>query len=203
MHGGSRRNLAPAKICIGLLLGGAILLMIPGGDEAFSQSAIRPQVPLYTVIDLHPAGFGISEGWGVSGEQQVGTGYTGESLDQPRMHALLWRGSPASVVDLSPSGWTEATAVCRGQQVGWGTMDNHALLWRGSAASMVDLNPSGVDASEALGTSGTEQVGWAVVRPPGTCNTRCSGAAARRAWWTSTPRALPLLRLAAPQVGSR
>jgi len=34
-------------------------------------------------------------------------------------------------------------------------------LWTGSAASWVDLHPAGSTGSEALGTCGTYQVGWA------------------------------------------
>jgi hypothetical protein len=84
-------------------------------------------------------------------------------------HALLWNGSPASVVDLHPSGFSATGAVAISpsgtQEVGegWGgvTTDNnyHALLWSGSAASLVDLNPSGFTESHAYGTDGTHQVG--------------------------------------------
>ncbi|MGD1277616.1 MAG: PEP-CTERM sorting domain-containing protein [Tepidisphaeraceae bacterium] len=53
-----------------------------------------------------------------------------------------------------------------GQTVGYGTSasnNSHALLWSGTAASAVDLQPtnlSGYDQSYALGTNGTQQVGY-------------------------------------------
>ena len=126
----------------------------------FGQSSFASRVPLYTAIDIHPSGFIRSRALGVSGGQQVGDGTTENGLG----HALFWRGSAASVVDLVSGFEAEATATCGGQQVGHGDRYHyrHALLWRGSAASVVDLNPSGVTSSEALGTSGREQVGFGI-----------------------------------------
>lgn len=39
----------------------------------------------------------------------------------------------------------------------------HAGLWSGTAASWVDLHPAGSESSQAFGTSGTQQVGYAVI----------------------------------------
>jgi hypothetical protein len=79
-------------------------------------------------------------------------------------HAVLWTGSPASVVDLHPSGFdtSYATGVSSGQQVGEGFTGGqyHALLWTGSAASVVDLHPSGFTSSSACGVSDGQQVGY-------------------------------------------
>ncbi len=71
-----------------------------------------------SVVDLHPAGFGHSEAYGVAGGSQVGIG-SSFGADQ---HALLWNGTAASVVDLHPAGFTEsrASAVAGGSQVGYG-----------------------------------------------------------------------------------
>jgi hypothetical protein len=92
------------------------------------------------VVDLHPSGFDASFAAGVSGGQQVGSGFTAGYF----FHALLWTGSADSVVDLHPSGFTNsfASGVSGGQQVGRGeTRDfTHALFWTGSAASVVDLH---------------------------------------------------------------
>jgi hypothetical protein len=62
-------------------------------------------------------------------------------------HALLWRGSAASVVDLNPRGFVESLVHGTNgeEQVGIGDGpatggEGHALLWRGSAASVVDLH---------------------------------------------------------------
>jgi uncharacterized membrane protein len=76
-------------------------------------------------------------------------------------HALLWSGTAASAVDLTPVGFsaTEALGVAGGQQVGEGVGpatggENHALLWSGTAASVVDLHaflPPGFRSSQALG----------------------------------------------------
>jgi hypothetical protein len=105
-----------------------------------------------SVVDLHPRGFISSDALGTSGGEQVGRGIPlGGSLDTDNSpgtyHALLWRGSAASVVDLHPHGFTSsfASGVSGGEQVGWGygpaTGGNrHALLWRGSASSVMDLH---------------------------------------------------------------
>ncbi len=126
-----------------------------------------------SVVDLHPrfllpgpSGVGASIAYAISGGQQVGAG--GGPGTSGRFHALLWTGSADSAVDLHPSGFDEskAFATSGGQQVGSGVPTNqffrHALLWRGSAGSVVDLTPSG-SAAEALGTNGTQQVGWGLI----------------------------------------
>ena len=119
-----------------------------------------PAVADYIFIDLHPSGFTDSRALAVSDGQQVG--YTG--TPPPHERALLWTGSPDSVVDLHPSGFTSSVAVgvSGGQQVGLGLIisRSHALLWTGSADSVVDLHPSGFSDSLALGVSAGQQVGY-------------------------------------------
>ena len=165
MHIGTRRSLASGRMLRAMLLGlGTISMVIPGNAVDWSQSVLEAAPPLFSAIDLHPRGREIDESWveGISEGQQVGeSNHTGRSTPH---HALLWRGSADSVVDLNPSGFveSEAHAVCGGQQVGWviPAQIPHAFLWRGSAASTVDLHPRGFDDSEAFGTSGFEQVGY-------------------------------------------
>lgn len=174
-------DLASRALCqirTGLLLGGVtVALVLPGSDVAFSQSSTGTlaRAPLFTAIELHPRGLVESEARGISAGQQVGDIWvppgTGET------HAVLWRGSAASMVDLHPRGFpegSEALGVCGGQQVGAGFLDIdgnrilHALLWRGSVANVVDLHPRGFQQSVAVGTSGDQQVGdgdWGYLQP--------------------------------------
>jgi hypothetical protein len=127
-----------------------------------------------SVVVLHPlGGYVASRAHGVSGGQQVGVGiYSSNGIitSSARSHALLWRGSPESLVDLHPGGFLEsnALAVAGGKQVGWGiTADgmNHALVWNGTADSVVDLHvflPAGFARSvaSAIDASGNV-IGWA------------------------------------------
>jgi hypothetical protein len=143
-----------------LLAVGAVALAIPRGDVT-GQNSIKTaeqSPPLFTAIDLTPRGlYDDAHAVGISGEQQVGDAHVNWTT-----HALLWRSSAASMVDLNPGGFGEskATGICGNQLVGRGTTIGkiHALLWPGSAGNVVDLTPSGFDA-EVLGTSGDQQVG--------------------------------------------
>ncbi len=88
----------------------------------------------YTATLLHPVGHHGSHARGVSGAIQVGDSDDDEpGGDFP--HALLWNGSPESVVDLNPPGFitSYATSVSGTNQVGYGGGTatgggNHALL---------------------------------------------------------------------------
>lgn len=109
------------------------------------------------VTDLNPPGFNQSSVNATNGTQQVG---------QAENDALLWSGTPGSMVNLSPAGYAASLALGLGgdQQVGEGYTNSsltitHALLWTGSAASVVDLNPAGFTSSTAWNTDGTQQVG--------------------------------------------
>jgi hypothetical protein len=79
------------------------------------------------------------------------------------IHALLWHGSTASVVDLDPGGFEDTWAFGTDgtQQVGRGSNfgGSDALLWYGTAASVVDLSPPGYSYTQAGATNGSEQVG--------------------------------------------
>ncbi len=133
-------------LCMSMLLGAVtIATLIPSSVVVSSQSTTGSPVPLFTAIDLNPKGFSFSLADGISGGQQVGYGYGPAAGTAGHPHALLWRGSAASVVDLHPRGFSESAAngVSDGQQVGNGTLAGgnrtHALLWRGSASNVVDL----------------------------------------------------------------
>jgi len=133
-----------------------------------------------SAVDLNPAsvleGVSSSRAFGTDGIQQVGSGVFQSSPRQssPIIHAFLWTGTAASVVDLDPTSLSgiqesEAYAINGSQQVGRGWEEGepefptHALLWSATAASAVDLNPTdltGITSSSALGTDGTQQVGY-------------------------------------------
>jgi uncharacterized membrane protein len=124
-----------------------------------------------SVVDLHPDEFLHSSARAVSGNTQVGHGYSQQPPLHPavglNIHALLWAGTAASVVDLNPAGFdfSAATAVSGAVQVGHGstaatTNNYHALLWRGTAESVVDLHPPGFDFTAAEGVSERGQVGY-------------------------------------------
>jgi hypothetical protein len=127
-------------------------------------------------VDLHPAGnWTDSVARSIAGDQQVGNinfFFQGnESSPQSIIHAALWRGTAASVVDLHPSGIgcqrSYANATDGSHQVGYGyfpTPSNtpyRALLWSGTAAGAVVLHPPGYTHSFAEGVGGNEQVGYA------------------------------------------
>lgn len=121
---------------------------------------------------------------GTDGIHQVDFGSSGT-----QDHAILWSGSAASAVDLSPtnlSGFvpTYAYGVGGNEQVGWGSDgQNHALLWRGSPDSAVDLNPAGSTASYAWATNGSQQAGE--MYPGADPSTRSCGMAPPTRPWTS------------------
>jgi len=104
-----------------------------------------------------------SVAYSVSGAYQAG-----RALDaNGNSHAILWNGTAASAIDLTPGGATNAVAygVGGGQEVGFGTGGTlpsyySALLWTGSAGSVINLNPAGEFGSVAYATDGSQQVGY-------------------------------------------
>ncbi len=141
-------------------------------SAAFVSSAVMWTGSAESFVRLDPPnGTGASQALGTDGVQQVGTwvgGFGGSSA----LRASLWSGTAASHVDLHPpSGLlSRATAVSRGQQVGWvqlpasepgGDRPEVASLWTGSAASWVNLNPAGASSSRANGVFNGLQVGSA------------------------------------------
>jgi len=125
----------------------------------------------YQTTILHPlAGFDFTFAQGTSGTIQVGYGSDAITHGQ---RALLWQGSPESVINLNPTNlallgtWqSQALSAAGNVQVGYGYTNSnsnpHALLWTGTAASAVDLNPFGaLGESQARAVWGDYQVGWA------------------------------------------
>jgi hypothetical protein len=116
-----------------------------------------------TYIDLHTSAGGAMDSWLNVTDGTTQGGYLGFIHN---FIATLWTGSPQSATSLHPQAATIVSSIndiSGDEQVGHATIgsDLHAGLWRGSAASFVDLNPPGSTESQAFGTSGTEQVGFA------------------------------------------
>jgi hypothetical protein len=148
-----------------------------GPPTAFQRHALLWNGIAATYVDLHPgSNWTDSIARSIAGDQQVGNinfFFQGnESSPQSIIHAALWRGTAASVVDLHPSingiSRSYANATDGSQQVGYGyfatsgnTTPYRALVWSGTAASAVVLHPSGFTHSFAEGVGGGEQVGYA------------------------------------------
>jgi hypothetical protein len=143
---------------------------------------IRPQSALLTILWLswtqpgiaadaygakllHPDGFEYSNIVSLSKNYQAGYGRP-STAGLPE-HAIVWSGSAASAVDLSPSSMFEshAEATTDTYQFGYGRSNSqpsnpyHALMWFGTAESMVDMNPPGFISSRGIAASGDIQVG--------------------------------------------
>lgn len=109
----------------------------------------------YKAVILNPSGWVYSKAMDISADRQVGVGY---GIDVGG--ALIWSGTPDSVVVLDPAGQAEAIS---GTQV-VGRRGGHAALWSTTGGAVVDLHPSGYySESGALDTSGTKQVGYCSV----------------------------------------
>lgn len=124
-----------------------------------------------SAISLHPKeGYMTSKAEATDGKRQVGTAYLDLGRNGIEPHAMLWSGTAASAVDLTPTGWRAvyATGIDGNTQVGHGgppgSPMEHAVLWHGTAKSVVDLNPAGCDGSIARALHGNVQVGqsWGV-----------------------------------------
>jgi hypothetical protein len=131
-----------------------------------------------TAVDLNPTnltGFVSSVANGASGTEQVGYGASivGLSNTSNNYRALLWEGTSASAVDLTPINLGITTSQANGtdgtREVGWGSgigtgNSEHAILWSGSSTGAVDLNPTslGVSDSDAVAIAGIQQVGYGV-----------------------------------------
>jgi hypothetical protein len=123
----------------------------------------------YNVVLLEASEFEETQGLSISGNTQVGLARNQAGPE----HAYLWNGTTESGVDLHPAAFVYSAAfdVAGDQQVGHGYLrlsepysQQHALLWNGSAETAIDLHPGVAeqyDASQAVGTSGVAQVGWA------------------------------------------
>jgi hypothetical protein len=122
-----------------------------------------------TFVDLHPSlGWFLTVAAGTNGPWQVGWG---QPTGAPGPRALLWQGTAASVVDLTPPGVdsAQATGIAGDQVVGttvaryaddnFAILTPHAVMWTGPGHTLVDLNPGPGQGSRLFGTDGTHQVG--------------------------------------------
>ncbi len=118
---------------------------------------------LKTPVDLNPAGFAYSEAYAASGKVQGGYAFSSTTNTN---HAVIWRGTAVSAVDLTPSTVSSAyvTGLGSHSEVGCGTLvgmaATHAVLWHGTAASMRDLQPAGFIDSCARAAEAKLQVGY-------------------------------------------
>ena len=121
---------------------------------AVANLAMAVSPPAYKATLLHPLDFGTSQGHDTDGTTQVGEG--GGGVVDGEFHAMLWHGTPESVVDLNPLGFVRSVAlgVAGDSQVGYATVTGlpdteRAMLWYGTAASAENLHPVGYDLSWA------------------------------------------------------
>jgi hypothetical protein len=147
-----------------------------GPPTNFARHALLWSGSANSYVDLHPSGvWNDSVARAIEGDQQVGNinfFYQGnESSPQSIVHAALWRGTAASVVDLHPSfngcERSYGNDTDGSHQVGYcffsipnDPLTYGAVVWSGTAGSAVLLHPSGFTHSFAEGVSGNEQVGW-------------------------------------------
>jgi hypothetical protein len=131
-----------------------------------AAAASQAQAAEYQAFDL-TGSYTITSAQSACGGWQVGAGYPAVP---GYVHALIWSGTAASMIDLHPaSGYNDSQAfdMSASQEVGYGgrTSDSgraHALLWTGTSNVPADLNPGLNKAiSMANGTDGVHQVGWA------------------------------------------
>lgn len=130
-------------------------------------------------VDLHPEWTGVTASHvaGTDGVHQVGQ-CTVAGL--PR--ALVWYGSSASCIDVTPAAaeFAYCSAVHEGQQVGTAKVGDHlrASRWLGSASSWVDLNPSFAVYSQAYAVHGSQQAGYVMIQGAGLHASIWSGTSA-------------------------
>ncbi len=141
------------------------------------------------MIDLHPTSALRSETLGISGYFGPPPGQTGQTLvgdyttSGGAIHACLWTGTAASMVDLHPTtGYTSTTATgivasytpfpgVNATAVGYGTKTNGttvALIWGGVSNTPGDLSsylPAGTTSSRAVAIDSTYNtiIGTAII----------------------------------------
>ena len=139
-----------------------------------------------TVVDLHPTSLTPDSPYYTVPNALVNTpsiAYSSDGASQAGQFintAVLWTGTPESMVNLHPSQFSAscALAVNGGQQVGWATTTapnggrrgtaqsfnvNHAILWQGSSSNFIDLHPASFEQSVATSLgSGGAQAGYGI-----------------------------------------
>jgi hypothetical protein len=164
-------------------------------SAAASAAVAQPEYRV-TVLHSFRVPFEESFGRGIGDGQQVGDNNSLQTGGGS--HALLWSGTPESLIDLHPQGWSASymTGVAGGRQSGFvepGDGRVFAAMWSGSADSMVLLHPQGWGNSQLLGISLRDQVGW--VNQP-----RDFRLAAR---WQGTAESMVLLHPGGPYLSSQ
>ena len=156
-------------------------------SDTILSDAILWNAAAGTATDLNPAGFEVSVAYAADGPTQVGRGFGPATANQDHViqdHALLWRGTASSAIDLHPSGFINSYAygVSGNKQVGYASTNEshlaHAILWKGTAESAVDLNPDGFGSSYAMGITGNHQIGYGYLTTGGTHALLWKGTAA-------------------------
>lgn len=117
----------------------------------------------WTLTVLHPTGFRSSEGFGASGNRQVGSSVTTGGSSR----AGFWSGTSASWVNLHPAGVTASYGydTAGTKQGGFVIISGNpqAAIWSGTAASYVNMHPATASQSFVVGMDTAKQVGYAVI----------------------------------------
>jgi len=117
----------------------------------------------WTMTILHPTGMRSSEGFGATGNRQIGSSVTTGGSSR----AGFWSATSASWVNLHPSGVTESYGYdgAGTKQGGFVIVSGkpRAALWSGTAASYVSLHPASATESFVVGMDTSKQVGYTVI----------------------------------------
>lgn len=152
--------------------------------------------PYWSVASLHPGWAHFSNASGADEELQVGSTYYDDGGYLDLQHPVLWSGTAASAVDLTPpdsvGGGVNETAA--GVQVGWWwwpyqcwyggewhtCYTQQACLWLGDAASHINMQVTGYEYSSIADTDGLHHVGT------GTWDDDVGNYYSRALLWTGT-----------------
>jgi hypothetical protein len=120
-----------------------------------------------TAIDLHPSGWAYSGASGTSLGNQVGNAW---SADGSASHAIVWSGSAASAIDITPPGYNAGVSAISGTDVGGAMVSlsnpygyGVAALWHGFNNAPINMSPAPGDPTVGSGIfclSGNQQGGY-------------------------------------------
>lgn len=117
----------------------------------------------WTLTILHPSGMLSSEGFGATGNRQIGSAVTTGGASR----AGFWTGTAASWVDLHPAGASESYGIDGSgtKQAGVAVVAGkpNAALWSGTAASFVNLHPAAATESFVVGLDNSKQAGYSII----------------------------------------
>ena len=171
--------------------------IVGSGGASYSHALLWSFSNLAAPTDLNPTGYSQSEAKGIYGSNQVGYALT--TSGTPTQHAIMWSGTAASALDLTPANATSASAygLDSSVEVGCGIVSpattSHALLWKGTAASMKDLNPTGFIDSCARAVRNGVEVGYGHV----------SSTVLHALVWTGSAKSAVDLQLSLPSTYSQ